>query len=1382
MKYRNKMRLKSNNQHLLDVFTTNFYYEIGTISEKTMRAILKKKPILLSEVIDFSVANIGLGSQNVADEQSNCYLPIVNFLNIFEENQSKQLFITEGIYYSLDDNKKESFAPIILIPILISREENNMYVRMVSNPIPNTILIDKLRSEGFIVNDEKLESIYSFDRYINSLIKENNGVRLENYITFASLEEATIIINHEKFSLENKYSDVLDNQYYLNEETEIFNITKLNYDQRSAVLKAKSGNSFAINGVTGVGKTTTLINIALDAVYNNKKVLYVSNMSSTLNQVESTIANLDLGFLIRNVLYPFDKTYHFSENTEDINDGEIKKELLKLYREMMDYEINASGRVQNHRFLDIITELLKDYRLTEDFKCDDLSGLYRFEYEDIIQNLSILEKSMASINFKQSLFVGIPINNSIKYPNQVLTLLFQLHRLFSDLNNYKIELQDNHEVKKIDNYARFKNYINDISGLSIASIPIEWKKTNNFHQAMKNLNELKDLIYSYQEHQLYIDWDYVDYDNIDIDSMIKVILGDYFTEEDNYKVDRIIISNKSLINRANAAIQNYRLLSKNTEYLRKALKWDIDLNNNNHIEEVLKLSNFINNSYYHHSWVDVNKQKTIYEDLQEISRSLNRYILLGNKYNKFFNNKKSVNQNIDFLKKIIKTGKHPRKFNDVDLEDLLESIVDYNEIKDLIPDLHERHINITGYPYDLSYDTTLEFRKFLEYVDSIEDENIKKKICVFLEKSNDFDSEVNNQELNNFTRSYNIIIDVYDYISSLVKSNKHEKLNSKISFIGKFLKYLNNVFKTNLDMIRYLKDSKRRVSLDVYLKLRNELKQVNRIKGELREKTYFSKYFGKLFQYEKTDVSEINNVISSYQKYIECFKDDKAIYNSFDENNYARIQEIISMSRHSVYEINESFKLYNKIFKDGIGSYYYDDFDSIIVYLYKLMNAKDELKLYLEVTSSLQVIDKYKLFVLSNYIRESNSTYLVDNFNYKYFKTLYDSYYSVDKFKHDLVTNSLTRIVELEDQLIKYHINQLQNKRYSLFANEDNRKHNKQIFLSNTTYVNYELKLDEFDLILIDDAHLSSANEYSTLMSAKQIIIAGNGYMKNSLSSSLLMRMRNKNIVEFPRRYDVTPLQLLRKATNIVGPFFNEISFNKGYEIVTSDVPSLITSLINTNNKAIINCFIPNLDDEIELTSKIVSNLFNEGYARHEVIDLFLNNINIVDIFSGHILNSDYNILDIESYYYDDRDFLEVKQIISLGLVRKKVFFIDKFDRLNSAGDNKLVSLVKSITSDEMIFRENSSVEFLKLQKELEKHDIVIHGRLFEYSFVIERNNKYYPVILFADPTSSNTNILEIYRENFVHPSKYTKVLFIWLLKILNDFDGVIDYILKETQ
>ncbi len=61
----------------------------------------------------------------------------------------------------------------------------------------------------------------------------------------------------------------------------------LNKRQRKAVVSSMNGSNFSIVGRGGCGKTTTLKNILVNAVNQGKRVLYISNMRETLDDVET---------------------------------------------------------------------------------------------------------------------------------------------------------------------------------------------------------------------------------------------------------------------------------------------------------------------------------------------------------------------------------------------------------------------------------------------------------------------------------------------------------------------------------------------------------------------------------------------------------------------------------------------------------------------------------------------------------------------------------------------------------------------------------------------------------------------------------------------------------------------------------------------------------------------------------------------------------------------------------------------------------------------------------------------------------------------------------------------------------------------------------------
>ena len=72
------------------------------------------------------------------------------------------------------------------------------------------------------------------------------------------------------------------------------------------------------------------------------------------------------------------------------------------------------------------------------------------------------------------------------------------------------------------------------------------------------------------------------------------------------------------------------------------------------------------------------------------------------------------------------------------------------------------------------------------------------------------------------------------------------------------------------------------------------------------------------------------------------------------------------MQRYYIFEINDAFNAYNKIFKDGIGEYYYGELDQVIAHWQKILDSKAELDTYLDFTNQIRVLFKHKLFKLAN--------------------------------------------------------------------------------------------------------------------------------------------------------------------------------------------------------------------------------------------------------------------------------------------------------------------------------------------------------------------------------------------------------------------------------
>ena len=120
------------------------------------------------------------------------------------------------------------------------------------------------------------------------------------------------------------------------EQYEILNKITLHEKQREAVLAGTNEGVVVITGGPGTGKTTTLINIAADAIKNGKRVLYISNNDSTLSNVYSVFKEYDLHSFVSNLSNSFSKVNEKPTEVKrvQIYEGMVKESLRDNYFEI----------------------------------------------------------------------------------------------------------------------------------------------------------------------------------------------------------------------------------------------------------------------------------------------------------------------------------------------------------------------------------------------------------------------------------------------------------------------------------------------------------------------------------------------------------------------------------------------------------------------------------------------------------------------------------------------------------------------------------------------------------------------------------------------------------------------------------------------------------------------------------------------------------------------------------------------------------------------------------------------------------------------------------------------------------------------------------------
>lgn len=1394
------LKLSANNLHLKNIFSDEYYVELGNIEISVIERILNKELVKIEEVAYFPIQNKGLGHSSLDESSLKNILPYLFFKDLNDKDKSKQLFITYGLVKYKNNDKEEIFTPIVLLPIKLYFEENQLYVQLVSNPINNPFLLKIFNdSRNLDLLSDKLDTIYEIDRLCMSFSKiEQFELKLENYLTFGLVKKKEILINQNKFQLlpdnSNDYFDKL-----LPNQEEIYFSDLLNKKQRKAVIASVSGSSFSIVGKGGCGKTTTLKNVLVNALNQEKRVLYISNMRETLEEVEMFLSQIGLGRLVANISKPYSFLFEENEAVRKFSDEEVDysdkyQELIEKYKVVNNYEEKLSKRIFDYRYIDIIDELalvsLEEPTLLD---IDDLTNIYKNEYLEIVNKLEIIEESLKHLDsFKNSIWKEIPIINSIKYPEQIISLIKRIYHCFVLFEEEKNVLENKFLVKKIDNYAMLKNVIYNLESLDIKNVPLSWKESDlaTFKKAQSEYKNLKNDIYSYQELEYNLEHKYLSTSSINIEDEVNLLFGKYYNEDDLSIINSLLENKNTMVARINRGIYQKENYEKSVNYLEEFMNVKFyDHKNNEYIKELLKLANFLASNEFNRRWINIvsNMQfHKVYQRLLEAVEAINE----ANKNIETFNlehpkltlsNLKEISKLIDDYNEIQETEKKERigsvlkkKLGNGNLENLMLQVKSYfNNLRILKREKDEYYdlVREKYTPDDKSYE---KLKVLNDYVYSIRDKNIRTLIIKTLYKINEKEADSSEgrtfRVLNTFRKAYYELEDLAKVLKNYNMEFDESCFYNKINQIEEATNYIKNLYTSNERMKFVVKNKDNEyVNAETYLNLNKILSEKKELKQKLSNNSKYIECYGHLYNEEKTDITLISRVLQNYEVFCENFASSKGFIKALDEKENEKLLKFLEECKKVSDEINEIFKLYCRIFKDGVSRFYYTSFRENIEYLEKLQSSKNELLYYLSVTKGLSVLDKYNLDKLINYIiEEVNCQNLVNNFKYTYFKNAQKVYLELNPelVDYNEIINVLKNVISLEKE-----ISNCQNKKIvnNILHNISNKSfvggmknldyHGylkktvgyKKVVLSTTDLSNLFLEPDDFDLVIIDDGQLNDINEYGDFVNANQVIIAGELQVHATISNSLISRVRNSSTISLDYRYLPTPKNLQKKYSNLRGIIKENFNENVGLEIVEDELYEYIYNLYKTNYEINIkvNYFTKGIERQREFFEDFSKFMISKGAKFEEVIYCLTEMINVVDLSTEYLYNANYNIIDFESYYDIDVDYINDNLISSLLLCQDKLVIYDNNLLLNKDYSYRFFETIKNILDDrEAIFEElNANKSLYELNECIRKNDIESYYSQ-DNEIVMIRNNKVLTtMVILGDDSSSEA--LNYYRDNY---------------------------------
>lgn len=1414
----------NNSNHLKDIYAfTSNYLEIGTIDYKTMVRLLNYELINYEDITYLPIQNRGLGKSNVKDEDLQNILPFLFYENVHKKNHPLQLFLTYGLIKLKNEHNQEMFSPLVLIPIHIYLENNRCYIQQVSQPIENQVLLKYLNDvkKINIPSNEKLDNAYAIDRYCFSFEKiEGIKLDLECFLTYAPIIQQEIKLDHSKFDILKNYDNYLYEHLFYPNEKPIYYLDKLNRFQRYAVHSAYEGDNLVITGRLGTGKTTTLMNIAINAISQNKRVLYVSNMKETLDDIYSFFEKKNMQQYVTNFSNSF-ASFHQGELIINHNYEEGKEidfePLFVNYKFINDFEKAMTGRILDNRFIDVINELVlvseKEKQLLE---IDNIASIYKFEYFDILKALKNIQDAMVQIgDFQNSIWKDIPIINNIKYPNQVYNLIYQVQKGFIILKQEKEILEKEFGFKEISNYAYFKNIIHNFQSTNIKNIPSNWLDRPTYEKAKEEYRNLKNDIYILQELEYLISCKYVNLHEFDAKKEIDILFGSYFQKSDSDKINQIIHDRQNLIVKNRKCLLQTEIFNKAIHKIRNLMNWDFSLDNEVLIE-LVKLYDIIVDLNFNNKMIKIisdDQFENIYEKAkghyhliikyQDEKESLfkgARDLKLGDldstveSFEQFNNNqplKRSVYRLINNLKE-----KEPTVFSNQ-----LTRVKKFRELTNLINHENEAFYELVG--FYASEEVLNDFYDLNKYLSGLQDKLIKSKIIKFLKKANDTPDRQSKNHLKNFdlfVNSYQEILHLYEQLIVYQFNTPSSNFSCKLQFIKEFNGYLENLF-ASVD--RYLaiikKAEKEHVEVEDYFELHNSLEKLKELKANIKNNQKYQSLYQDLFADEKTDLNKVSRLLQSYKLYMECFKDQESVLSSIIQENYDEISKRLELCNHTSENLNEVFKIYFKIFKNSVSRYYYANFYDNLIYLDSLLKQKDELIIYLRITDNFKVLTKYRLEKFIDYIVElKDYNHLVTNFKYTYFTAVKNMYLQEYPYlsNYKAFESCLGVSIELEDEIInemeKRTFNNIQKNsgnRFSIFGVKNldyngyvRRTNNiKHLFLTNTEVLNSFLNIKYYDLVIVDDAHLFNTNEYHLAIQGKQVVVAGELQLQKRVANNLISRLGSSRNINLNYRYSIMPRSLQNHISGLIGKIYENYYDNYGVEVISENILEYISLLFKQNNKCVVNLFVVSIERQRIIYEKLASLLLDEGFTTREIISIFTKQLNISDLEIGYLYNADYNIVFLDEYYDVNAEHIVVNEIDNLLLCKKKLIIYDNNNYLQEDVNSNFLIELRNIVNNQAVFHSPRLSDLLKmLVDKLEKHKVTCYESNV-VTLLVRKKSKLLGVMIYWDDNKTNYDILNEYRDlelNIKRDAK--KNIVVWSMELIESMDSVVERILGE--
>lgn len=442
-----KAKQKLWERKLLDLSLRN-----SLLNMKSGKHIVPLKPLPISEILaHLEAEQLNDDIQFPAKSEESEFSTIKELYRAartsLEENGANTLFLSVGtlVWYEVDKDTPH-FAPIMFLPLEIVRHGARKYIIRVRDeePIMNITLLEMMRQtfeleipdlspvpedendmidwqrvfnilntsiaevnekaqeeKQWHIVEECMIGIFSFTKFVMWHDIHSNPEALEKHPLLKSFIEGRLMLNEQNQEIEVRELDKSS------QPAEYAIPVDVDSSQLEAVVRSNQDSSFILYGPPGTGKSQTITNMIANALYHNKRVLFVAEKKAALEVVQERLTRIGLDpFCLELHSNKVDKKSFLSQMetaldvTKQISNAVFKQKSAELFarrKELNDY-VEALHKIRKdglslydyiNRFLDIDGDIMPlSYKEISHLSLKQVKDVSeRYEAFDVVQGI-----------------------------------------------------------------------------------------------------------------------------------------------------------------------------------------------------------------------------------------------------------------------------------------------------------------------------------------------------------------------------------------------------------------------------------------------------------------------------------------------------------------------------------------------------------------------------------------------------------------------------------------------------------------------------------------------------------------------------------------------------------------------------------------------------------------------------------------------------------------------------------------------------------------------------------------------------------------------------------------------------------------------------------